>query len=84
MVSWDGWLGTRYSTPPGHPSSHHPGYTSSTPLLMHAVTQRSAARSKWVVGLRSVAQLTLSAHISGFGTITEVYNLLVAGITNDH
>ena len=37
-----------------------------------------------VVGLRSVRQLTLDAHFSGSQGITEVYNLPVAGISNNH
>ena len=36
------------------------------------------------VGLISVHQLTLSVHFSGFGGMTEVYNLAVAGNANDH
>ena len=36
------------------------------------------------VGLKSVHQLTLDARFSGFRGMTEVYNLLVAGITNNH
>ena len=27
---WDGWVGTRYSTPPGPPVPTHPGYTLPT------------------------------------------------------
>ena len=37
-----------------------------------------------VVGLKSVAQLSLVPQISGFRGITEVYNVAVAGIPNDH
>ena len=37
-----------------------------------------------VVGLKSVAQLLLSAQISGFLGMTEVYNVTVAGNPNDH
>ena len=40
--------------------------------------------SNMAVGLKSVEQLTLGAGFSGFPGITEVYNLLVAGIPNDH
>ena len=36
------------------------------------------------VGLKSVAQLTLCLQISGFQGITEVYNLALAGKTNNH
>ena len=37
-----------------------------------------------VVGLISVAQLTLSPEISDIDLITEVYNLLRIGRINDH
>ena len=37
-----------------------------------------------VVGLRSVAQLSLDGHISGFRTMTEVYNLIEIGRINNH
>ena len=37
-----------------------------------------------VVGLKSVRQLTLGAHFSGFQGITEVYNLAVAGKSINH
>ena len=36
------------------------------------------------VGLKSVAQLTLDAEISGYRTMTEVYNLLKIGRINNH
>ena len=35
------------------------------------------------VGLKSVGQLTLDVHFSGFRGMTEVYNLRIAGIPND-
>ena len=41
-------------------------------------------RLKEAVELKSVAQLSLDAHISGFGTITEVYNLSDIGRINNH
>ena len=37
-----------------------------------------------VMGLKSVDQLSLGAHFSGLRGITEVYNLLIAGIINNH
>ena len=37
-----------------------------------------------VVGLISVAQLSLFVHFSGFWGITEGYNLVKAGNPNDH
>ena len=36
------------------------------------------------VGLKSVAQLSLSAQISGSEGMTEVYNVAVAGNPDDH
>ena len=36
------------------------------------------------VGLKSVDQLTLDVHFSGFLGMTEVYNLRNAGDPNDH
>ena len=49
----------------------------------HAPSSRTDAK-EYGVGLISVAQLTLSAEISETGTITEVYNLAVAGNADDH
>ena len=37
-----------------------------------------------VVGLKSVEQLSLYVHFSDIGTMTEVYNLAIAGNANDH
>ena len=37
-----------------------------------------------VVGLKSVAQLSLCARFSGSQGMTEVYNLLSVGIINNH
>ena len=44
----------------------------------------SAAEQYMVVGLISVGQLSLEGQISGFQTITEVYNLSEIGNPNDH
>ena len=44
----------------------------------------AAATKNMVVGLISVAQLSLSAQISGFEGMTEVYNLANVGNPNDH
>ena len=41
-------------------------------------------RLNMVVGLNLVGQLTLDAQISDITGMTEVYNLAVAGIPNDH
>ena len=75
---------TRYSTPPDPPSSHTPGTPPPTPCTPGYAAALLAHRSNMVVGLRSVDQLTLVAHISRSGTITEVYNLSVAGRNNNH
>ena len=37
-----------------------------------------------VVGLKSVGQLSLVTHFSGFQGITEVYNLVDIGRINNH
>ena len=37
-----------------------------------------------VVGLKSVHQLTLGVHFSGFQGITEGYNVEIAGNPDDH
>ena len=67
-------MGTRYSpsrpTPVPIPWVHLP-----YPATTAAVPELSAVPKKQVVGLKSVAQLTLGAYISGFEGITEVYNL---------
>ena len=44
----------------------------------------SAPPVEYAVGLKSVAQLTLSTQISGLQGFTEVYNLAVAGNADDH
>ena len=77
------WLGTGIAlpTPPSpplprvHPSPHPPAATV-------AYSVYSGCNSG--VGLKSVAQLTLDAYFSGFLSMTEVYNLLIAGIPNNH
>ena len=76
--------GYRYSTPPSHPSSHYPGYTLPAPYrTLHLSTARHTLLHM-VVGLRSVDRLSLSAEISGFGTMTEVYNVVRIDNPNDH
>ena len=82
--SWEatGWvpgIAPSRPTPATPPRVHLP-----LPVLMHAVTQRSAASYKVVVGLRSVDQLTLRARFSDILGITEGYNLAIAGNPNDH
>ena len=81
------WWGTGYS-PPGHPPGPllipHPGYTPSSPArLDHAAVPHSRG-VKEAVGLKSVDQLSLSAHFSGSGVMTEVYNLLKIGRIINH
>ena len=76
--------GYRYSTPPAHPSYHHPGYTPPTTVIAVHGPGMQSREVKVVVGLISVEQLSLSALISGFWGITEVYNLLRIGNPNDH
>ena len=66
---------TRSSLPRVHPSPT--GYS-------HDRACGAAARVEEVVGLRSVAQLTLGVHFSGFRGITEGYNLDIAENPNDH
>ena len=82
--SWDGsgWV-------PGIalPTPTQPYPTPGTPPPTHRMVTGLlglAVPTKGVVGLKSVAQLTLRAHFSGFQGITEGYNLLVAGNPNDH
>ena len=51
---------------------------------MHAVTQRVVPAVNSAVGLKSVRQLTLGAHISDITGMTEVYNLVETGRINNH
>ena len=76
-------LGTGIAHPANHPSSPprvHPSPAPVSPWLMRA----ESGGLKVVVGLRSVAQLTLSRQISGFQGMTEVYNLENIGRINNH
>ena len=69
--------------PATHPSRTTPG----TPLLTsrrHPCPHCPYTESKVVVGLKSVAQLSLYAGFSGFQGITEGYNLAIAGNPDDH
>ena len=69
----------RYSPPAHPPSLHHPGYTSPYPAAgLYTADMAAAVYSQLniAVGLKSVAQLSLSARISGFQGMTEVYNLV--------
>ena len=78
---------TRYSTLPYPPSPHYPGYTPATPssaALLATPPHGHVPDLNIAVGLKSVDQLSLSVHISRFGTITEGYNLLITGRINNH
>ena len=77
-------LGTGIVPLPDPPHPHYPGYTLPPTPPRHPCPHRPYPRLKDAVGLRSVAQLTLSAQISGSRGMTEVYNLSIAGITNNH
>ena len=76
--------GYRYSTPPGPPQSHHTPGTPLPPALPGTPTPVLPDSVNKAVGLKSVAQLTLSVQISDIRGITEVYNLALAGRINNH
>ena len=76
--------GTRYSTLPVPTQSPPPRVHHTPPPPTPATRRAAAAGGKVGVGLKSVAQLSLYTHFSGFQGITEVYNLGVAGNPNDH
>ena len=69
------------------PGPHTPGTPLPYPLVaMSGYTGARAWRpaNNMVVGLKSVAQLTLEGLFSGFQGITEVYNLATVGRINNH
>ena len=70
---------TRYSTPPGPTLSHTPGTPLPYPASALATAAPRHVSVNEVVGLKSVAQLTLGDYISDLRTITEVYNLAKIG-----
>ena len=80
-------VGYRYSPsqyPPGtHPVCTTPGTPPLTVTAVHVLGMLSR-EVKLVVGLISVDQLSLSVLISGFRTMTEVYNLRNIGRINNH
>ena len=76
-------MGTGIAPPTDHPVPI-PRVHLPLPVLMREWLGLPAPSTKEAVGLKSVAQLTLSSHFSGFQGITEVYNLVYAGIPNDH
>ena len=53
-------------------------------LAVYRAPHRPYHEVKEAVGLKSVAQLSLSAQFSDIRGITEVYNLANAGDPNDH
>ena len=63
-------------TPPGPPVLPAPRVHPCWPGGTSPATSRCAARRNMVVGLISVAQLTLRALFSDISLMTEVYNLL--------
>ena len=73
----------RYS-PPDPPSHPHPGYTPSPPSKSAGLHAAGVPAVNMVVGLISVAQLSLGTLFSGSRTITEVYNLLEIDRINNH
>ena len=77
-------VGYRYSPPPTHPVPHYPGYTIPPATRQQCTRGQQSARVNSAVGLKSVAQLLLSAHFSGFQGITEGYPVATAGNPNDH
>ena len=83
-------MGTRYSPPshpPGYPTTPGtppPGYTSEQVLYTAGVRAAVYSQLNMAVGLKSVAQLSLSIHFSGFEGMTEVYNLVRIDNPNDH
>ena len=91
MGPWDGpgWVPV-LALPGTHPATHRPHYPGYTPPLPRRVPR---VRCTWdcsarglnsAVGLKSVAQLTLSVLFSGFRGMTEVYNLVTVDNPNDH
>ena len=77
-------VGTRYSPSPAHPHPTHPGYTPPAPTATTQVFTGTARGLNMVVGLKTVAQLTLGVHFSGLRGMTEVYNLLRIVRINNH
>ena len=70
VYGWVPGIALPATLPPPLPRVHLP------PTAL-AGTAASAPRARYnmVVGLKSVGQLTLDVHFSGFKGITEVYNL---------
>ena len=80
-----GWLGTGYRYSPRPPTQPYPPRVHPyPPMPLVYISVHGSAEQLMAVGLRSVDQLTLSAKISGFRGMTEVYNLVKLGRTNNH
>ena len=78
---------TRYSTLPGPTRPTTPGTPLPDPTAEHEDWDggaRGAARRNSVVGLISVGQLSLVAHISDIEGMTEVYNPVRIGRISNH
>ena len=84
MGPWDGTVWVPGIALPAHPHPPTPGTPSRYCHDAHASWDGGARGLNVVVGLRSVDQLTLSMHFSGFRGITEVYNLCIARNPDDH
>ena len=75
--------GTRYSTLPAHPPSPPRVHLPSHRPVLRLPLSGCYRGLNMVVGLRSVAQLSLGARFSRSRGMTEVYNLLrIDRITN--
>ena len=76
-------VGYRYSPSPTHPVPTTPGTPSHDARCRYEQCRGQSPAVNMVVGLKSVVQLSLYAHFSGFQLMTEVYNLATAGNPND-
>ena len=84
MGYWEGaWVVPGIALPDTTRPPTTPG-TPSPPSTADTVPATADAQRNIAVGLESVDQLSLVAHFSGFHGITEVYNLVKAGKSNDH
>ena len=76
-------LGTGIAPLRPTPARTTPG-TPPLPVLTREWPGQPYTRYNIAVGLKSVAQLTLGTHFSGFQGITEGYNLVYTGNADDH
>ena len=91
MVNMGPWDGLGGCTGIAHPATHPVRTTPGTPppyrtpehQVRYGVHGYVGGRNM-VVGLKSVRQLSLSVHFSGFLSMTEVYNLMRIGRINNH